>query len=167
MIDGVFAPARFLELIRDFVLFETDGARTWKVMAKYHQVHAVDAAVESVAQAMGGDRRGGLVWHTQGAGKSYTMVFFVNKLRRDPRFGNPTIVAVTDRTDLDNQLAETFTRHASGAVVPAGGRDHRRPGQPARAAERAGRRDCVHDDPEVRAAEGGPMPVLSERRTSS
>ena len=109
MLDGVFSPTRFLELIRDFVFFETDGARTWKVLAKYHQVHAVNAAVESVAQAMNGDGRGGLVWHTQGAGKSYTMVFFVNKLRRDPRFKNPTIVAVTDRTDLDNQLADTFT----------------------------------------------------------
>ncbi len=109
MIEGVFAPARFLELIRDFLLFESDGARTWKVMAKYHQVHAVGAAVESVAAAMEGDRRGGLVWHTQGAGKSYTMVFFVNKLRRDPRFANPTVVAVTDRTDLDNQLLDTFT----------------------------------------------------------
>jgi type I restriction enzyme R subunit len=109
VIEGVFAPARLLELIRDFVLFESDGAWTWKVMAKYHQVHAVDAAVESVATAMAGDQRGGLVWHTQGAGKSYTMVFFVNKLRRDPRFANPTVVAVTDRTDLDNQLVDTFT----------------------------------------------------------
>jgi len=109
MIEGVFAPERFLELIRDFVLFESDGARTWKVLAKYHQVHAVTAAVESCATAINGDRRGGLVWHTQGAGKSYSMVFFVNKLRRDRRFGNPTVVAVTDRTDLDNQLSETFT----------------------------------------------------------
>ena len=109
MIEGVFAPARFLNLVRDYLLFESDGARTWKVMAKYHQVHAVEAAVESVAGAMGGSKRGGLVWHTQGAGKSYTMVFFVNKLRRDPRFRNPTVVAVTDRTDLDNQLLDTFT----------------------------------------------------------
>jgi type I restriction enzyme R subunit len=109
MIEGVFEPRRFLELIRDFVFFETDGATTWKIMAKYHQVDAVDAAVESVAAAMAADHRGGLVWHTQGAGKSYTMVFFVNKLRRDPRFENPTIVAVTDRTNLDNQLADTFT----------------------------------------------------------
>jgi type I restriction enzyme R subunit len=109
MIEGVFAPDRFLELTRYFVFFETDGARTWKILAKYHQVAAVHAAVESVAQAMHGDRRGGIVWHTQGAGKSYTMVFFANKLRRDPRFANPSIVAVTDRTDLDNQLAETFT----------------------------------------------------------
>lgn len=90
MIEGVFAPERFLALIRDFVFFETDGARTWKVMAKYHQVDAVDAAVESVAEAMGDDGRGGIVWHTQGAGKSYTMVFFVNRLRRDPRFANAT-----------------------------------------------------------------------------
>jgi len=120
MIAGVFPPGRFLELIRDFVLFESDGARTWKVMAKYHQVHAVQAAVESVAAAMAGDRRGGLVWHTQGAGKSYTMVFFANKLRRDPRFSNPTVVAVTDRADLDNQLAETFTRtHLAAASAQA------------------------------------------------
>lgn len=109
MVEGVFAPTRFLELIRDFVFFETDGAKTWKILAKYHQVDAVHAAVTSAAQAMGGDQLGGIVWHTQGAGKSYTMVFFANKLRRDPRFANPTIVAVTDRTDLDNQLADTFT----------------------------------------------------------
>ena len=120
MIDGVFAPARFLDLIRDFVFFESDGAKTWKVLAKYHQVDAVNAAVESIGEAMGGDRRGGVVWHTQGAGKSYTMVFLVNKLRRDPRFGNPTIVAVTDRTDLDNQLAETFTgTHLATACTQA------------------------------------------------
>lgn len=109
MIEGVFAPARLLELIRDFVFFETDGAKSWKILAKYHQVDAVNAAVESAHRAMGGDGRGGIVWHTQGAGKSYTMVFFVNKLRRDKRFFNPTVVAVTDRTDLDSQLADTFT----------------------------------------------------------
>lgn len=119
LIEGAFVPERFLDLVRDFVLFESDGARTWKVMAKYHQVHAVDAAVESVAAALPpqGDKRGGLVWHTQGAGKSYTMVFFVNKLRRDPRFANPTVVAVTDRTDLDNQLAETFARTNLASAV--------------------------------------------------
>lgn len=109
MVEQVFAPSALLELIRDFVLFESDGARTWKVMAKYHQVHAVRAAVESAAAAMAGDKRAGIVWHTQGAGKSYTMIFFANKLRRDSRFANPTIVAVTDRTDLDNQLLEKFT----------------------------------------------------------
>jgi type I restriction enzyme, R subunit len=165
MIEGVFTPARFLELIRDFVFFETDGARTWKVMAKYHQVHAVNAAVEAVAEAIESDRRGGLVWHTQGAGKSYTMVFFVNKLRRDPRFENPTIVAVTDRTDLDNQLADTFTAtHLAPACTQA--------------EEIVGGAKSLHQLLEVPAggivfttiqkfappSEGGEMQVLSERR---
>jgi type I restriction enzyme R subunit len=165
MTDGVFAPANFLELIRDFVFFETDGARTWKVMAKYHQVHAVNAAVGSVAEAMAGDRRGGIVWHTQGAGKSYTMVFFANKLRRDSRFENPTIVAVTDRTDLDNQLADTFTATHLAPVCT-------------QAEEIMGGARSLHALLEVPAggivfttiqkfapsSEEGEMPVLSERR---
>jgi type I restriction enzyme R subunit len=166
MVDGVFTPVRFLELVRDFVFFETDGARTWKVLAKYHQVHAVNAAVESVARAMEGDRRGGLVWHTQGAGKSYTMVFFVNKLRRDPRFANPTVVAVTDRTDLDNQLADAFTgTHLAPACVQA--------------EEIVGGPHSLHELLRLQPAGGivfttiqkfappagsGEMPVLSERR---
>lgn len=166
MVHGVFAPARLLELIRDFVFFETDGARTWKVLAKYHQVHAVNAAVESIAQAMEGDQRGGLVWHTQGAGKSYTMVFFVNNLRRDPRFANPTVVAVTDRTDLDNQLADAFT---STHLAPAC----------TQAEEIVGGPESLYELLRLRPAGGivfstiqkfappagsGEMPVLSERR---
>jgi type I restriction enzyme, R subunit len=163
MIEGVFAPARFLELIRDFLLFESDGARTWKVMAKYHQVHAVHAAVESVAAAMTGGKRGGLVWHTQGAGKSYTMVFFANKLRRDERFSNPTIVAVTDRTDLDNQLLDTFTATNLAAACE-------------QAQEITGGPESLHELLTVPAggivfttiqkfapASGEKMPVLSER----
>ena len=163
MIDGVFAPDRFLELIRDFVFFETDGAKTWKVIAKYHQVHAVNAAVESVARAMGGDRRGGVVWHTQGAGKSYTMVFFVSKLRRDPRFANPTVVAVTDRTDLDDQLAGTFSGTQLGTSCH-------------RATEITGGANSLHALLNIPAggivfttiqkfapAKDGVMPVLSER----
>ena len=168
MIEGVFAPVVFLELVRDFLLFETDGARTWKVMAKYHQVHAVHAAVESVAVAMGDGKRGGLVWHTQGAGKSYTMVFFTNKLRRDERFSNPTIVAVTDRTDLDNQLLEYVYGNQSGELLRAGPGDHRWPGKPARAAGRACGRDRVHYDPEVRArqwaGDGGALRAREHRR---
>lgn len=165
MIEGVFAPARFVELVRDFVFFETDGAKSWKVLAKYHQVDAVHAAVESAARAMAGDRRGGIVWHTQGAGKSYTMVFFAGKLRRDPRFENPTIVAVTDRNDLDNQLAETFTATQLGAVCR-------------QAEEISGGPDSLHELLRVPAGsivfttiqkfaprkETDGMPVLSERR---
>jgi type I restriction enzyme R subunit len=165
MIEGVFAAARFLNLVRDYLLFESDGARTWKVMAKYHQVHAVEAAVESVAAAMGDSKRGGLVWHTQGAGKSYTMVFFVNKLRRDARFQNPTVVAVTDRTDLDNQLFDTFTGTSLAAAC-------------VQAQEISGGRTSLHELLAVPAggvvfttiqkfapASAGPeMPVLSERQ---
>ncbi|HZV74432.1 MAG TPA: type I restriction endonuclease subunit R [Conexibacter sp.] len=113
LIRGVFAPSGLLDLIRNFVLFETSGAKTWKVMAKYHQVDAVNRAVEATAEAMADKtRRAGVVWHTQGAGKSYSMVFYVTKLRRDTRFANPTVVCVTDTNDLDNQLSETFARQA-------------------------------------------------------
>jgi type I restriction enzyme, R subunit len=108
MLRGVFAPAAFLDLVENFVLFMTDGARTFKVLAKYHQVDAAKRAIEATRVAMGSGGRGGVVWHTQGAGKSYTMVFYAQMLRRDPAFANPTIVAVTDRNDLDQQLYETF-----------------------------------------------------------
>jgi type I restriction enzyme, R subunit len=120
LIRGVFTPTGLLDLIRNFVLFETSGARTWKLMAKYHQVDAVNRAVEATAAAMA-DRthRAGVVWHTQGAGKSYSMVFYATKLRRDARFANPTIVCVTDTNDLDNQLSETFSRQVHLAPVVA------------------------------------------------
>jgi type I restriction enzyme R subunit len=122
MIRGVFAPTSFLRLISDYVLFESDGAKTSKVLAKYHQVDAVEKAVEAAHEAMNGDGRAGVVWHTQGSGKSYSMVFFSQILRRDLRFKNPTIVAVTDRVDLDNQLMETFSKQAvlAPAVSQAG-----------------------------------------------
>jgi len=124
LIRGVFDTSAFLDVIRNFVLFETDGARTWKVMAKYHQVDAVNRAVETTWQAMSDrSRRAGVVWHTQGAGKSYSMVFFVTKLRRDTRFRNPTIVCVTDTNDLDNQLSQTFDRQAH--LAPAVSRAER------------------------------------------
>ena len=152
MIDGVFAPARFLDLVRDFILFETDGARTWKVMAKYHQVDAVNAASSRLARRSGATAAAGVVWHTQGSGKSYSMVFFVTKLRRDPRFENPTVVAVTDRTDLDHQLGSTFSRtHLAPACQQAeeitGG-----PKSLHELLERPCRRHHLHDDPEVRAS---------------
>lgn len=117
LIEGVFEPARFVDLIRSFVLFEESGAKLSKIVAKYHQVDAVQHAVEATAEAMTEDGRAGVVWHTQGSGKSYTMVFYARKLRSDPRFENPTIVALTDRTDLDTQLHETFARERT--LAPA------------------------------------------------
>jgi type I restriction enzyme, R subunit len=110
MLRGAFAPERLLDLIHNFVLFEHDAGRTTKVLAKYHQVDAVNRAVEATADAMESDGRAGVVWHTQGAGKSYSMVFYAQKLRRDPRFENPTLVCVTDRLDLDDQLSQTFAK---------------------------------------------------------
>ena len=114
---GMFPPERFLDLVRNFSLFETDGAKTLKLMAKYHQADAVNRAVETTWQAMQEDGRAGVVWHSQGSGKSYSMVFYVSKVRRDPRFETPTVVAVTDRLDLDQQLWEQFAAQADLAEV--------------------------------------------------
>lgn len=112
MIRGAFAPAIFLDLVENFVTFDHLGGKTIKVLAKYHQVHAVNRAIAETFRAMTGDHRAGVVWHTQGAGKSYTMVFYVGKMRKDARFQNPTVVALTDRNDLDNQLYQTFLRQS-------------------------------------------------------
>lgn len=113
MLRGAFSPTGLLDLVRSFTLFENDKGRVIEIMAKYHQVDAVNRAVEATVEAMGGDGRAGVVWHTQGSGKSYSMLFYAQKLRRDPRFANPTIVCVTDRIDLDDQLMETFMRQFS------------------------------------------------------
>ncbi len=89
-----------------------------KRVAKYHQYWAVNAAVEStvVASSPSGDRRGGVVWHTQGSGKSFEMVFYAAKIMRDPRMSNPTLVFITDRNDLDDQLfGEVF---APARILP-------------------------------------------------
>jgi type I restriction enzyme R subunit len=108
MIREAFSPENLLDLIQNFVLFEVGSGGLRKIMAKYHQVDAVRMAAEASAKAQTDDGRAGVVWHTQGAGKTYTMAFYVLKVRRDPRFANPTIVALTDRRDLDDQLRETF-----------------------------------------------------------
>ena len=109
---GVFEKGRFLDLLRSFVVFEDDGANVTKKIAGYHQFHATRRAVETTLEAAlpGGDRRGGVVWHTQGSGKSLTMAFFAGKLIRRPELENPTIVALTDRIDLDGQLFGVFSR---------------------------------------------------------
>ena len=127
LLAGVFQPARFLDLMAHFIVFsdettstETGQAKsiTVKRVAKYHQYWAVNKAVESVAAAGSpdGDKRGGVVWHTQGSGKSFEMVFFAGKIMTDPRMGNPTLVFLTDRQDLDNQLYEEVFAPAS--VLP-------------------------------------------------
>ena len=135
MLEGVFTPYYFLDLLRDFTVFEDGGGALVKKMAGYHQFHAVRVAVdetlraaqlkqkdrrvverdgryEARPQAGGkpGDRRIGVVWHTQGSGKSLTMAFYAGAIIREPAMENPTIVVLTDRNDLDDQLFGTFSR---------------------------------------------------------
>ncbi len=116
LIRGVFAPERFLDLVVDYAAFEVvDGVVKSKKLAGYHQFHAVRKALASTIEAAGagGERRGGVVWHTQGSGKSLTMLFFVRQLQLAKALKNPTIVLLTDRNDLDDQLFGTFNSHSS------------------------------------------------------
>ena len=110
VIEGVFEKARFLTLIRDFTVFEDTGSGLVKIVAGYHQFHAVRHAVESTIAATSpeGDRRIGVIWHTQGSGKSLLMAFYAGKIIAHPAMENPTIVVITDRNDLDDQLFGTF-----------------------------------------------------------
>ena len=132
MLAGVFEPSRFLSLIRDFITFDDDGGGALvKRMAGYHQFHAVRVAVGETLRAARigrvedtrsdgyesrrpggepGDRRIGVVWHTQGSGRSLTMAFYADGIIRDPAMANPTVVVLTDRNDLDDQLFGTFSR---------------------------------------------------------
>lgn len=111
MFHGMLNKHTLLDLIRQFIVFEKSDSKTLKKVAAYHQYYAVNKAVESTVTASGnnGDRRGGVIWHTQGSGKSLSMVFFSGKLIIEPRMENPTLVILTDRNDLDDQLHETFT----------------------------------------------------------
>ncbi len=113
MLEGVFDKRRFLDLIRHFIVFEDIGGGVLsKKMAGYHQYHAVNQAVESTVKAASasGDKRVGVVWHTQGSGKSLTMAFYAGRTVLHPAMENPTIVVITDRNDLDDQLFGTFAR---------------------------------------------------------
>jgi len=134
LLEGVFEKRRFLDLLRHFIVFEDlGGGKLVKKMAGYHQFHAVNAAVEETLRAATsppdvvrelpghyesglrpggdpGDRRVGVVWHTQGSGKSLTMAFYAGRMILHPGMANPTIVVLTDRNDLDDQLFGTFAR---------------------------------------------------------
>ncbi len=112
LLKGVFDKRRFLDLVRHFIVFEEDGSELVKKLAGYHQFHAVQRAVDATVQASRptGDRRVGVVWHTQGSGKSLTMAFYSGKVILHPKMENPTIVVLTDRNDLDDQLFGTFSR---------------------------------------------------------
>ncbi len=135
LVRGVFERQRFLDLLQHFIVFEEDpdSGAIHKIIAGYHQFHAVNAAVEETVRASGltetgvydeqgtywagrmhggkaGDRRAGVVWHTQGSGKSFTMLFFAARVIRESAMKNPTLVVLTDRNDLDDQLFGQFQR---------------------------------------------------------
>ena len=136
LISGVFAKHRLLDLLQHFIVFEEDpdSGALHKIIAGYHQFHAVNAAVEETVRASGmvdgrtatehagnfwsgrmqggkpGDRRAGVVWHTQGSGKSFSMLFYAARVVRHPAMQNPTLVVLTDRNDLDDQLFGQFQR---------------------------------------------------------
>ncbi|MHB1530386.1 MAG: type I restriction endonuclease subunit R [Acidiferrobacteraceae bacterium] len=187
VLEGVFEQRRFLALMRHFIVFEDEGGgRLLKKLAGYHQFHAVNAAVEETLRAAEagavhvaepsaryetggkpggdpGDRRVGVVWHTQGSGKSLTMVFYAGCVILHPAMANPTLVVLTDRNDLDDQLFATFARCQDLLRQP-----------PTQAVDRADLRE------KLRVAAGGVVfttiqkffpeekgdrhPVLSERR---
>ncbi|MFL9965128.1 type I restriction endonuclease subunit R [Paraburkholderia sediminicola] len=110
LIRGVLAPTYLLDYLRFFVLFEDDGALVKKI-AGYHQFHAVRAAIHQVVTASrpGASHKGGVVWHTQGSGKSITMTCFAARVMQEAAMENPTIVVITDRNDLDGQLFGVFS----------------------------------------------------------
>ena len=150
LVRGVFEPQRFLDLLQHFIVFEEDpdSGALHKIVSGYHQFHAVNAAVEETVRASGGvkedrgaywsgrmqggasgDRRAGVVWHTQGSGKSFSMLFYAARVVRHPAMRNPTLVVLTDRNDLDDQLFGQFQRCADilgQTPVQASGRDHLR-----------------------------------------
>ena len=111
MTRGMLDKARLLDIIRNFIVFERDGDKSVKKVAAYHQYWAVNKALKRTVEASRpeGDHRAGVVWHTQGSGKSLSMMFYAGKLIAEPALGNPTIVVITDRNDLDGQLFDTFS----------------------------------------------------------
>lgn len=110
LVRGVLAPVYLLDYLRFFVLFEDDGTLVKKI-AGYHQFHAVRAVITQVIEASrpGGSQKGGVVWHTQGSGKSITMTCFAARVMREAAMENPTVVVITDRNDLDGQLFGVFS----------------------------------------------------------
>jgi type I restriction enzyme, R subunit len=189
MMEGVFDKRRLLDLVRHFIVFEdAGGGPLVKKMAGYHQFHAVNVAVaetlraaqlqqeaDRVTEARGGyeagqrpgghpgDRRIGVVWHTQGSGKSLTMAFYAGRVIREPRMANPTIVVLTDRNDLDDQLFGTFSRCQDllrQSPVQADSRAHLR----AKLAVEAGGVVFTTIQKFFPEDKGDRHPVLSERR---
>lgn len=168
-IRGVFDRRWFLDYVRNYTVFEDSDGKTTKKIAAYHQFHAVRKAVVQTVRATEprGDRRAGVIWHTQGSGKSLTMLFYAGRLIEHEALSNPTVVVLTDRNDLDEQLFATF---ASGRALLRQ--------RPEKADSRTELRELLHrasggvifttiqkflpDD--LNGARSGEHPLLSDRR---
>lgn len=111
LLRGVFDRSHFLQLVRDFTVFADRGEGPFKIIAGYHQFHGARKAIQEAIDASSpeGDRKIGVIWHTQGSGKSFLMAFFAGLAVRSPQLQNPTLVILTDRNDLDDQLFGTFS----------------------------------------------------------
>ncbi len=107
-VEGIFQKERFLDILKNFICFNNDGPNTFKILAGYHQYFAVKKAIESTKHATQTDGKGGVFWHTQGSGKSLSMVFYAHLLQE--ALNSPTVVVITDRNDLDNQLYSQFSK---------------------------------------------------------
>jgi type I restriction enzyme R subunit len=112
LIKGMFEKRRFLDILKQFIVFQKNDTDYHKIIAGYHQYHAVNTALERTLEATSatGDRRIGVIWHTQGSGKSLSMVFYAGKMVISQELSNPTLIVLTDRNDLDEQLYLTFNK---------------------------------------------------------
>ncbi len=108
LVASMLHPERLLDIIQNFIVFEVDNGKTIKKLARYQQFRAVNKTVNRIIEATALGERGGVIWHTQGSGKSLTMLYLAVKLRRIESLGNPKIIIVTDRRDLDTQISDTF-----------------------------------------------------------
>lgn len=106
--EGMFQKERLLDIIKNFICFSNEGLKQFKILAGYHQYFAVRKAIESTKKGMASDGKGGVFWHTQGSGKSLSMVFYAHLLQKE--LDSPTIVVITDRNDLDDQLYSQFAK---------------------------------------------------------
>lgn len=123
--NGMFPKERLLDIIKNFICFSDEGIKTFKILAAYHQYFAVKKAIKSTKKATVTDGKGGVFWHTQGSGKSLSMVFYAHLLQQ--ALDSPTIVVITDRNDLDNQLFSQFAKCSDflrQAPVHAESREH-------------------------------------------
>ena len=108
LFEGMFEKTRLLDILKNFLVFSVDSTKYIKILGAYHQYFAVNKAINTTLKAVGGDGKAGVFWHTQGSGKSLSMVFYVNKMQQ--AMDSPTFVVLTDRNDLDNQLFSQFSK---------------------------------------------------------